>query len=327
MFNIRTDLALEAKEIYENDQKSTEIPGVKVKNKDLETTMDFAGYYYDLYRQFFAWFIDFKNSHDKNLDGKKILDLGCDNGITTCFVANLYPNSEIIGVDKCKKGIKCAEEIAQKLGVKNVKFEAVDAKKVDKFFKEEKFDLGRMFGFAYGEKENGAVFSHMAVMYSNALYQRGFAKEGNKVLQALLDAAMEFDNSKMYPGLPEYFDNQGRGLYAYLTGAASWYMLTMITEVFGVKGDCGDLKIAPALMPEQYNQDGKAVLKMTFAGRNFEIIFYNKEKKEFNQLKIRKAVCDGKALEIAAERCTILSKREIQMLSVKETHKIEIELV
>ena len=53
-------------------------------------------------------------------------------------------------------------------------------------FKEEKFDLGRMFGFAYGEKENGAVFSHMAVMYSNALYQREFAKEGNKVLQALL---------------------------------------------------------------------------------------------------------------------------------------------
>ena len=89
-----------------------------VKNKDLETTMDFAGYYYDLYRQFFAWFIDFKNSYDKNLDGKKILDLGCD-----------------------KKGIKCAGEIAKKLGVKNVKFEAVDAKKVDKFFKEEKFDL------------------------------------------------------------------------------------------------------------------------------------------------------------------------------------------
>ena len=75
-----------------------------VKNKDLETTMDFAGYYYDLYRQFFAWFIDFKNSYGK-------------------------------------KGIKCAEEIAQKLGVENVKFEAVDAKKVDKFFKEEKFDL------------------------------------------------------------------------------------------------------------------------------------------------------------------------------------------
>ncbi len=47
-------------------------------------------------------------------------------------------------------------------------------------FGEEKMDLGRMFGFAYGEKENGAVFSHMAVMYANALYRRGFAREGNK---------------------------------------------------------------------------------------------------------------------------------------------------
>ena len=43
-------------------------------------------------------------------------------------------------------------------------------------FHEEKFDLGRMFGFAYGEKENGAVFSHMAVMYGNALYKNGYAK-------------------------------------------------------------------------------------------------------------------------------------------------------
>ena len=50
-----------------------------------------------------------------------------------------------------------------------------------------------MFGFAYGEKENGAVFSHMAVMYANALYRRGFAREGNKALRgALLNAANEF---------------------------------------------------------------------------------------------------------------------------------------
>ena len=104
-------------------------------------------------------------------------------------------------MDKCKKGIKCAEEIAKKLGVENVKFEVVDAKKVDKFFKEEKFDLGRMFGFAYGEKENGAVFSHMAVMYANALYKTGHAREGYKVLRTLLDTAMDFDRSKMYPGI------------------------------------------------------------------------------------------------------------------------------
>ena len=36
-------------------------------------------------------------------------------------------------------------------------------------FGEVKLDMGRMFGFAYGSKENGAVFSHMAVMYAYAL--------------------------------------------------------------------------------------------------------------------------------------------------------------
>ena len=59
-------------------------------------------------------------------------------------------------------------------------------------FQELKFDMGRMFGFAYGEKENGAVFSHMTVMFAYALYQRGFAREGWKALRTLADTASGF---------------------------------------------------------------------------------------------------------------------------------------
>ena len=77
-------------------------------------------------------------------------------------------------------------------------------------FHELKFDLGRMFGFAYGEKENGAVFSHMAVMYANALYRRGFVQEGWKALKTLADTALDFDTSHIYPGIPEYFRADGR---------------------------------------------------------------------------------------------------------------------
>lgn len=40
----------------------------------------------------------------------------------------------------------------------------------------------------------------MAVMYANALYKQGFIKEGYKVLKTLLDTAMDFDRSRMYPG-------------------------------------------------------------------------------------------------------------------------------
>lgn len=193
-------------------------------------------------------------------------------------------------------------------------------------FKEEKFDLGRMFGFAYGEKENGAVFSHMAVMYANALYKTGHAKEGYKVLQTLLDTAMDFERSKMYPGIPEYFDNQGRGLYAYLTGAASWYMLTMITEVFGVKGQLGDMVIAPALMPEQYDQEGKASLKIEFAGRKFSIHIFNREKKEWNKVQIKEAFCDGTLLSAEGDRQARLKRSEIEKLTLEKVHEINIIL-
>lgn len=193
-------------------------------------------------------------------------------------------------------------------------------------FEEEKFDLGRMFGFAYGEKENGAVFSHMAVMYANALYKRGHAKEGYKVLQALMDAAMNFESSRMYPGLPEYFDNQGRGLYTYLTGAASWYMLTMITEVFGVKGRLGDLVIAPALMPEQFDEKGNAAVKLEFAGKKFNIHFYNPEKIVCGNFQIKSAMCDGKEMEYETEYGVRLSKEWIEKMPANKRHKIEVVL-
>lgn len=138
-------------------------------------------------------------------------------------------------------------------------------------FEEVKFNLGRMFGFAYGEKENGAVFSHMEVMYANALYQRGFAREGYKALQTLADRALDFETSRIYPGIPEYFNADGRGLYHYLTGAASWYMLTVITQVFGVKGSVGDFVIEPKLCKEQFDKNGNARLAMPFMGKLFRI--------------------------------------------------------
>lgn len=160
-------------------------------------------------------------------------------------------------------------------------------------FHEEKFDLGRMFGFAYGEKENGAVFSHMTVMYANALYQRGFVKEGHKALFTLAENALNFETSKIYPGIPEYFDASGRGLYHYLTGAASWYMLTYITEVFGVKGKLGDLSVSPKLVKEQFDAEGNAELKLHFADKCFAIQIKNPEKLGYGEYKIKGAICDG----------------------------------
>jgi cellobiose phosphorylase len=157
-------------------------------------------------------------------------------------------------------------------------------------FHELKFDMGRMFGFAYGEKENGAVFSHMTVMYANALYRRGFVREGYRALQSLADTALDFRTSRIFPGIPEYFNADGRGMYHYLTGAASWYMLTVITEMFGVHGEGGDLVITPKLVREQFDERGEAAIDFSFAGKQFHAVIVNPAGKDFGAYRAPRTV-------------------------------------
>lgn len=184
-------------------------------------------------------------------------------------------------------------------------------------FKEEKYDMGRMFGFAYGEKENGAVFSHMTVMFANALYQNGFVKEGYEALKTLADTSLDFDTSCMYPGIPEYFNAVGRGMYSYLTGAASWYMLTVITEMFGVKGAMGDLRVEPKLVKEQFDSEGFAKIKLMFAGKKVEVILHNLEKKDYGQYKLQNADKTG---------AVVVKRKEIEAF-VGDVYELHINLV
>jgi cellobiose phosphorylase len=168
------------------------------------------------------------------------------------------------------------------------------------------FNLGRCFGFAFGHKENGAMFSHMAVMYANALYRRGLVCEGHKVLAGIYQHCQDFAISRMYPGLPEYISERGRGMYPWLTGSASWYLLTLLAEVFGVKGDLGDLVLAPKLVAAQFDPDGDATVRTQFAGRDLEIVYHNPRRLDWGDYSILSvdsgdlpAAVEGRAIRIA----------------------------
>ena len=193
-------------------------------------------------------------------------------------------------------------------------------------FKELKFDMGRMFGFAYGEKENGAVFSHMTVMYANALYRRGFVKEGWKALKTLADNALDFNTSHIYPGIPEYFRADGRGMYHYLTGAASWFMMTMITEVFGVRGDNGALMIAPRLLAEQFDDAATASITVPFGGKNFTVVCRNESGKDFGAYRMESAFCGETALPVKNNAYALLSRELLEGLP-ENAYKIIVKLV
>ncbi len=164
-------------------------------------------------------------------------------------------------------------------------------------FEEVRMNMGRMFGFAYGEKENGAVFSHMAVMFANALYQRGFVKEGYKALLSLYRQSMNDTVSRIYPGLPEYFGRKGRGLYHYLTGSASWYLMTVMNQMFGVRGEGGDLVLDPKLLREQFDEDHRATLRCRFADISWKILYENPRDKEYGDYRIKELYLDEQKME------------------------------
>jgi hypothetical protein len=187
--------------------------------------------------------------------------------------------------------------------------------------------LGRCFGFAFGHKENGAMFSHMAVMYANALYKRGLVREGFAVLDGIYRHSQDFGLSGIYPGIPEYVEPGGRGMYPYLTGSASWYLLTMLTEVLGIKGRFGDLALEPKLVPEQFDADGRASVLTLFADRKLKVAYHNPDRLPWGVYAIAWMRLNGE--QVPYERqggVAVLPRSAIMALAAEKVHALDVSL-
>lgn len=188
-------------------------------------------------------------------------------------------------------------------------------------------NLGRAFGFAFGHKENGAMFSHMTVMYANALYKRGFVKEGHEVLESIYRLSVDFDKSRMYPGVPEYINEKGRGMYTYLTGSASWILLTQLTEMYGVKGYYGDLHLEPKLLKSQFDQQGIASVETIFADRKLNIVYRNPQLVDYGQYQVKSVTVNGVAVTVKNEGNGVLLLRSVlEQLTDRGAVKLEVVL-
>jgi len=193
-------------------------------------------------------------------------------------------------------------------------------------FKEEQHSLGRAFSFIYGDKENGAFFNHMVVMFAYALYKQGYIDEGWRVLSSIYNMAANTRQSKIYPCLPEYFNAEGRGMYSYLTGSASWFVLAMVTQGFGVRGSYGDLLIEPKLSKEQFKDTVVIGIDRCFAGKNLRINFYNPKKLPATGYKIVKATLNSCDLALKETRSLLIGRKTILNLPSAKLNIINIIL-
>jgi cellobiose phosphorylase len=137
---------------------------------------------------------------------------------------------------------------------------------------------------------------------------------------------MNFPISRMYPGLPEYFNARGRGVYTYLTGSASWYLLTLLTQAFGVRGGLGDLALAPKLLREQFDAAGQASVRTRFADRQIRVIYENQDRLDYGECQIGRVCLAGQDLPIVPAEQIRITRKLIARLDSEAIHEIRVWL-
>ena len=180
-------------------------------------------------------------------------------------------------------------------------------------------DLGRLVGFAYGHKENGAPFSHMSVMYAYSLFLNNETKAGVKVLDDMMTYCMDFQRSKMYPGIPEYIDTFGRGVYPFLTGSASWYILTFIEQVFGLGANQGNLVIQPRLQLHHF-MNHQASVEISLDSKRVKVVFHNPNQCEEQDYIISSVQLQNQIITVNGKRV------EITKAMLGSTNEIHVHL-
>lgn len=152
-------------------------------------------------------------------------------------------------------------------------------------------NMGRAYGFAYGHKENGAVFSHMATMYNYGLYNYDLVFEGREGINTLLDKALD-PSSQTLAGVPEYFTDRGVGKYFYLTGTASWLIKLIREQIFGIRLSYGKLEFKPKLTKEDFI-DGVASVETYLFNKKITIKYINDKNLDYNEYKVSKIIINN----------------------------------
>ena len=172
------------------------------KNKDLDFSLRLTNYliHEKLYNIFTN--IDFLKIDPPP---KRILDLGSDNGIVTIFLAKLFPDAKIIGVEETVNGVLISKKLAERLGCNNCDFIQGNFFKLDSLGK---FDLITSFTFMMEaiEAEYG--------IYMNELYDdENFISVKNEVKSDLNKFSKLFADKLQDDGLILSFERLS-GMFA-----------------------------------------------------------------------------------------------------------------
>ncbi|MEH7483122.1 class I SAM-dependent methyltransferase [Neobacillus drentensis] len=107
-----------------------------VKNAVLPFSLAVESWTQSFHQSFLTWI-----NRQNQLKPKRILEIGCDNGLLACWYATRFPDAEIVGIDQSANGIRCAKELSKQLGLANMSFYRIDFNELRERFLMNSFDL------------------------------------------------------------------------------------------------------------------------------------------------------------------------------------------
>ena len=136
--------------------------------------------------------------------------------------------------------------------------------------------IGRLTQKFPGVAENGAVYNHAAAFFIFSLYQIGRSELAFEQLRTMLITQDNLQSTGQLPVfIPNYYrgafyqhpEAAGRSSQLFNTGTVAWLYRTVVEQLFGIKGDKGELVIEPQL-PAHWP---KVKLARTFRQARFNI--------------------------------------------------------
>lgn len=165
-------------------------------------------------------------------------------------------------------------------------------------FKEIDMNVGRITGFVYGYKEHGSKWVQQNIMLAYGLYKQGLVEQGNEIMEEVYAISNNTEEAQIFPGIPSYFNNQNKGAYAYLTGSSSWFLMTLITEIYGVKGNKGMLMLEPKLSENYFDSNNNSHISTIFSTYKISVTYHNPNGLSYDNYSIKELKINDVNLDV-----------------------------
>lgn len=260
-----------------------------------------------------AYFNGHYDNHASRIDGDH--ELGVRMDLPSQVIAIMCDTA---GRDQIRDILKAADDYLRDPGRPGLRL-CADFRELD-------LNIGRLTGFTYGYKEHGSKWMQQNIMLAFGLYRQGFAREGYRMLNDVYELTTDSANAKTFPGLPSFFEPGDRGAYSYLTGSSTWFMLTLVAQVFGIRGHRGDLLLEPKLVAEQFDENGEACMELDFADKRLRVCFVNRDKLDFEVYVIGALIINEFIFSKPLQAKTLVKRASIEKHCKQKVNTIKVML-